>query len=1014
VYLREIGQVPLLVASEEVDLAKRIEAGVHAEERLADLNASGVIESLQPVEKAQLRRTVRDGERARQELTQANLRLVVSIAKRYLGRGMQILDLIQEGNLGLMRAVEKFDYAKGFKFSTYATWWIRQAITRAIADQARTIRIPVHMVESINKVHRIRRLLMVELEREPTIEELAKETELTPQRVGEILRISQNPLSLDGLVSTVEAEGEFDDGSEGASSWDVGAWEPLHALLADHDAVGPEDQVVSRSLPAALEAALDVLTDRERSVIGLRFGLGDEVEATLEEVGRELGVTRERVRQIQQLALKTLNEDERAPMLRHYLDEPEALSALLGPTTPHGADQPQKQATPATGAPPRTVPSGPASEPACRPDSLRSPTVSATEDEPDQEEGTTVSHWLFSPRRAADRERATTVAEFFATDSIKNSAESLVRESIQNSMDATSGPDPAHVRFVIGVCDDEDVVRSFLDGLEPHLDACGLKVKKSDRRSMRYLTVEDFNTTGLRGDPTDVYETAGADNEYFYFYRAEGKSGKHTGSRGSWGVGKYTMPLASRIRAFVGVTRRAGSAGPGGAGPLVMGQIVLTPHKVGGVSYQPDGWWSSRLADDEDDPTPVPFGLPAGPYVLDVDGFTASFGIDRSAEPGLSVVIPYLRDDITEDSLLEAVLRNFGLAIELGALTVSIEGPAGRIDLTSDTVLPTIDALDETRRAALRDEVVLAKWYLDEGRHAPVELTGDTSSMRWEGRLRATEIMSIRDAIDSGERCVVRVPMPVTPKDGGTAMSWFDVVIEPHDSATVPRFYREGLRISEVKARRTPGVRCIVLVSDEPLARMLGAAETPAHVDWQAHTERFRGQYQKGRDWLSFIKRTPADLIQCLRSGDADEDLRIAAAFFSLPTDDGRTRGPGGGGSVPPPKPPPPPPPTGPRIDRTAGGFRVSSGPNTVVGDTFVVTTAYDARRGNPFKRWTELDFTSDRLDSVISGGRLLESAGNQFEVEVADVEAFEFRVTGFDPHRDVVVSATSRAEVGS
>ena len=169
-YLREIGQVPLLVASEEVDLAMRIEAGVHAEERLADLNASGEIGRIDAGEKARLRRTVRDGERAKQELTQANLRLVVSIAKRYLGRGMQILDLIQEGNLGLMRAVEKFDYTKGFKFSTYATWWIRQAITRAIADQARTIRIPVHMVESINKVHRHQRILMVELEREPTIE----------------------------------------------------------------------------------------------------------------------------------------------------------------------------------------------------------------------------------------------------------------------------------------------------------------------------------------------------------------------------------------------------------------------------------------------------------------------------------------------------------------------------------------------------------------------------------------------------------------------------------------------------------------------------------------------------------------------------------------------------------------------------------------------------------------------------------------------------------------------------
>ena len=198
-YLREIGQVPLLDGSEEVALAKRIEAGVIAEEVLADLNASGEINTLDAAEKAAAA-DVRDGERAKQELTQANLRLVVSIAKRYLGRGMPILDLIQEGNLGLMRAVEKFDYTKGFKFSTYATWWIRQAVTRAIADQARTIRIPVHMVESINKVHRHQRQLMQELEREPTVEELADKTELTPNRVREILRISQDPLSLDSPV----------------------------------------------------------------------------------------------------------------------------------------------------------------------------------------------------------------------------------------------------------------------------------------------------------------------------------------------------------------------------------------------------------------------------------------------------------------------------------------------------------------------------------------------------------------------------------------------------------------------------------------------------------------------------------------------------------------------------------------------------------------------------------------------------------------------------------------------
>lgn len=299
-YLSEIGKVPLLVAQEEVDLAKRIEAGVLAEEELADLNASGEINNLTPTQKASLRRRVRDGERAKDQLTQANLRLVVSIAKRYLGRGLHLLDLIQEGNLGLMRAVEKFDYTKGFKFSTYSTWWIRQAITRAIADQARTIRIPVHMVESINKVHRTQRMLVQELEREPTIEELAGKTELTPQRVREILRISQDPLSLDSPV------GDEDDSF-------------LADFIEDQSVAMPADVATANSLSEQIMSALDELSEREKQVVRMRFGLDGSQPRTLEEVGREFGVTRERIRQIESKTLAKLRHPQRRQRLEDYL-----------------------------------------------------------------------------------------------------------------------------------------------------------------------------------------------------------------------------------------------------------------------------------------------------------------------------------------------------------------------------------------------------------------------------------------------------------------------------------------------------------------------------------------------------------------------------------------------------------------------------------------------------------------------------------------------------------------------
>jgi len=319
-YLKEIGRVPLLTAEEEVSLAKRIEAGMLASERLAESEAvameaaaadiSGqalpgeavkVDECLHPEVAEELQAIVEDGEQAKQALTQANLRLVVSIAKRYAGRGMLILDLIQEGNLGLMRAVEKFDYTKGFKFSTYATWWIRQAITRAIADQARTIRIPVHMVESINKVHRVQRQMMQDLEREPTVAELAEKVDMTPQRVREILRISQDPLSLDSPV------GEEDDSS-------------LGDFIEDQQAQAPAEMAARRMLGQAVIEALDELNDREKAVVRLRFGLDDGQARTLEEVGKEFGVTRERIRQIEAKTLAKLRHPHRSQKLRDYLD----------------------------------------------------------------------------------------------------------------------------------------------------------------------------------------------------------------------------------------------------------------------------------------------------------------------------------------------------------------------------------------------------------------------------------------------------------------------------------------------------------------------------------------------------------------------------------------------------------------------------------------------------------------------------------------------------------------------
>jgi len=298
-YLKQIGKVALLNAEEEVELAKRIEAGLYATQLMIELSDRG--EKLPAAQRRDMSWICRDGDRAKNHLLEANLRLVVSLAKRYTGRGMAFLDLIQEGNLGLIRAVEKFDYTKGYKFSTYATWWIRQAITRAMADQARTIRIPVHMVEVINKLGRIQRELLQDLGREPTPEELAKEMDITPEKVLEIQQYAREPISLDQTI-----------GDEGDSQ--------LGDFIEDSEAVVAVDAVSFTLLQDQLQSVLETLSEREAGVVRLRFGLTDGQPRTLDEIGQVYGVTRERIRQIESKTMSKLRHPSRSQVLRDYLD----------------------------------------------------------------------------------------------------------------------------------------------------------------------------------------------------------------------------------------------------------------------------------------------------------------------------------------------------------------------------------------------------------------------------------------------------------------------------------------------------------------------------------------------------------------------------------------------------------------------------------------------------------------------------------------------------------------------
>ena len=295
-YLKQIGKVPLLTAGQEVELAKRIEAGLFADHKLAEGSAV-----LRPGQSSDLERVAEDGRRAKNHLVEANLRLVVSLARRYAGRGMLFLDLIQEGNLGLIRGVEKFDYTKGYKFSTYATWWIRQAITRAMADQARTIRIPVHMVEVINKLARVQRQMLQDLGREPTPEELAAELDMTPEKVIEVQKYGREPISLHTPLGE-DGDSEFGD------------------LIEDSEAIQPGEAVSFTLLQEQLHSVLDTLSEREAGVVSMRFGLTDGQPKTLDEIGKVYGVTRERIRQIESKTMSKLRHPSRSQVLRDYLD----------------------------------------------------------------------------------------------------------------------------------------------------------------------------------------------------------------------------------------------------------------------------------------------------------------------------------------------------------------------------------------------------------------------------------------------------------------------------------------------------------------------------------------------------------------------------------------------------------------------------------------------------------------------------------------------------------------------
>ena len=619
-----------------------------------------------------------------------------------------------------------------------------------------------------------------------------------------------------------------------------------------------------------------------------------------------------------------------------------------------------------------------------------------------------------------DRDRNPILGEFFTTESVEERADSIVRESIQNSLDAALNSETkVHVRFAFGVADFNG--NNFGEGLWEHVSAAdtgGYLKGLGEQKESRFLVVEDFGTTGLRGDPEDhePEDDQGnqkKENEFYYFLHAEGKSSKSGADRGSWGVGKYTFLDASRPNLMIVYTVRSGSEDKGGNGPLVMGISVLPKvHKVGNQTYKPDGYW----ADIQTDIAGEEMAMPFDPESDVPEKVKQVFGLKRSEEEtGLSIVVPYLYDEFTASALLRAVVRNYGVAIGWGSLTVEIEDEEGNTQSISNDNIREI--CSEEGLSDQLAELDLALWGRDLPEEKVIELAQSVDGPNWDQEdpplLTEDQAKTIRDGISEGN-LKVRVPIPIRPTNSKkTEWSYFDIYFAIADSRVDPHFYRGGLRINKVSSQSPSDVRALVIIEDPPLASFLGDAEGPAHKDWDASTKRFKGRYRNGRNWIAFIKRSPAEVFRLARSALLEEDKDLAIDYFYVDENDSDDRiitskkSKRGGKTTRKDVP---------ELNDSAyifskkekgakSGFEVKVDSNRVKKKIdMTITVAYDVNsKANAFSKYTPLDFDLAQFEDVqIEGGTLGPAQNNKLSCTIEDPKTFRLRVFGFDPKRDL------------
>ncbi len=621
--------------------------------------------------------------------------------------------------------------------------------------------------------------------------------------------------------------------------------------------------------------------------------------------------------------------------------------------------------------------------------------------------------WNFKELTPGDKTREPIQGEFFSTDAIRNTAEALIREGVQNTLDATRAGERAKIRIYCstenGALSSERSSIYFKDSWEHLLaEGNGLIDPPLSTNHCPYLVFEDFGTTGLEGDITQWHDIAGNKNAFFYFFRAEGRSGKGEKDRGRWGIGKYVFPRSSRISTLFGLTVRADDGHC-----LLMGQTVLKSHRVGEKYYSPDGLFGT-LAEDG-------LVLPLTDKEF-IASFSQDFNLIRRHEAGLSIVVPWCDPEIRKELLLEGILRGYFFPILSDNLEVSLETPDSKLLLSSATIEQAIANASTNVTIELAPLIKLAKWARtqDPANIPCINMPNPDRAPKWSVDLFPEVILkTLKEALESGNPQAVRVPIAVQVKNSAPETSFFDIFLERvggNESGT-PVFIREGIIISDIRKARVRGIRSLIIIEDKSLAAMLGDSENPAHTQWQKDGSKFKNKYRYGSSVIDFVTRSVSEIMRILSDQEREEDPTILADIFSLPSEE-EIETPATTSSPKSAKQPGTvnvPLTSKPRlynVQKNAGGFTIFQGEGFSPPAMLDIRVAYDIRRGNPVKKYKPADFELDsspiRLEPAPEGIDILSLKYNRVIFRARESN-FRMTFVGFDEQRDLYVKVTGK-----